>query len=1041
MSTTPIQGTSKASSNPASSPPRPETPRMTIDWSGIFGYDIFVSYKRADASGFAAALVHELYQRDYRCFLDRSDAPAGVPLDDHIRVALRKSKVLVVIVTRGALESPWVTEELQVFCSGRKRPVIALDVDHLFSSLAVSGSPWGRLRGTNPIWLDVRASEISDNRPSDELVQGIEQLFTYIRANLRRRFAVSIAGGLLGIAACVAVFTAVRENRARKAEVAARLEADGQRNIAESEKKKALDAAATATRERNAALIGESRVLAIQAEESINAGKVWKGISLALEALPSSAEAPERPYVPAAEGALRQGLLRLREKAIFHAGSDGVTHIALSPNGRWLATMTSWSEVRLWDVASSRHSRLVAHRVTSIHDGAFAARLIVFSPTSARLAVAFWDKSVHLYRTSAASKPTILPHASGVNSVAFHPGGDLIATASDDGGVRIWHADTGAPAATLKGHTAAVNHIEFDSSGEYLVSSSNDKTVRIWRWRDATCLHVVTSRLAVSFAHFSPDRAKFLAVTKPDAVVIGAPIRSAPIADTAALYSTESGRLVAGLKGHADYINSAEFSADGTRIVTASEDGSARTWSTEDGRLLDTFSDLPSEAYTSTHGMAAAHFLDGVSRIVTAGMDSKIRIWNSGIPQAGSVIAVHDGGINDLAVSSDGSIFATGSFDGTARIWAAHSREDLSIITDKDSRFGPMAALLKRRTATFHFDLPEPPSMRRVVIGLEGPILTRSKASGPVPLVGHTGQVSRADFSPDGRFVATMCGRSEGTMGFYPRGHDYTARVWDADSGRLVAILADHAGAVERVVFNPRQTTLATASHDGKARIWSLPDGKLLSVIDAGKAPVYDIAFSPDGATLVTVSAEGTGRVWRATDGSLLTTLSGHTKAIEHVEFSADGRKIVTASEDGTARIWDSASGTQLTVLKFGGELNFAAFVQRDKLVVTAMVNPAKYIGDGAFGSFLDERTALRTVSIWDAGSGEKLEDLNHEQPIEALQISSDGSQLFILSGDVMMGARLRIWDLFPSLQVTVAAARDAAPKSAVAPDLGAVGR
>jgi hypothetical protein len=68
MSTIPEQGKSKGLDNPSSSPRRHEAHRGAIDWSGIFGYDIFVSYKRADASGFAAALAHELHQRDIDAF-------------------------------------------------------------------------------------------------------------------------------------------------------------------------------------------------------------------------------------------------------------------------------------------------------------------------------------------------------------------------------------------------------------------------------------------------------------------------------------------------------------------------------------------------------------------------------------------------------------------------------------------------------------------------------------------------------------------------------------------------------------------------------------------------------------------------------------------------------------------------------------------------------------------------------------------------------------------------------------------------------------
>src|SRR5829696_4984619 len=72
-------------------------------------------------------------------------------------------------------------------------------------------------------------------------------------------------------------------------------------------------------------------------------------------------------------------------------------------------------------------------------------------------------------------------HTNWVNDVAFRPGGELLASASDDRTVRLWDVETGKPhGEPLKGHTKWVNDVEFSPDGELLASASADKTVRLW---------------------------------------------------------------------------------------------------------------------------------------------------------------------------------------------------------------------------------------------------------------------------------------------------------------------------------------------------------------------------------------------------------------------------------------------------------------------------------------------------------------------------------------------------------------------------------
>jgi WD40 repeat protein len=243
-------------------------------------------------------------------------------------------------------------------------------------------------------------------------------------------------------------------------------------------------------------------------------------------------------------------------------------------------------------------------------------------------------------------------------------------------------------------------------------------------------------------------------------------------------------------------------------------------------------------------------------------------------------------------------------------------------------------------------------------------------------LYGHTGPVTQATWSGDASKVLTA-------------GDDGTARIWDAASGRALAVLDGHTAAVNQATWSRDESKVLTASADGTARIWDAASGQELAVLEGHEGPVPQATWSRDESRVLTASDDGTARIWDAASGQALAVLKGHERAVNQATWNRDGSKVLTASDDGTARIWDAASGKELARLKgHRYRVTQAAWSGDESKVLTASE-------DG-------------TARIWDAASGKELAVLEgHEGPIYQATWSRDESKVLTRSAD----GTARIWD------------------------------
>lgn len=497
---------------------------------------------------------------------------------------------------------------------------------------------------------------------------------------------------------------------------------------------------------------------------------------------------------------------------IFKQRYSDYFHLIFSPDSKYFASNNGSGEINLWNIKENSVNTIDAH-LSDI-------KSITFSPDSRYLvSTGVGDYTANIWRVRFPKQvPTKLNHLDDVNHAIFSPNSEIVATASDDGLIKLW--SNSELIQTLQGHLdEKVYTMAFSPDGKRIASASDigfaNNMIRLWDIEDTLGHTLQKQSYTISSLFFNSDSKTIIAGSNSRLKIwnykgelledFGQPsdvnilayssindlIVSGHENGTIRLFNAKR-KLLHTLESHTDEVNKLVFSPDGKTIASAGYDNTIKLWNIR-GEILHTL-----EGHSNW--ILDIEFSPDGKTIVSASRDNTIKIWNL----KGQLIHTLKGHANEVhsaKFAANGKIIASAGYDNIINLWNLKGQLTKTIKDHKDSIFAIAISPKGNSIASASGD-------KTIKLwNTKGKLLKTLK--------GHSGSIYEIAFSPNGKIIAS--GDSDGQI-----------IIWN-NKGKFLNSLKGHANSIDKIVFSPNSKIIASVenssfSNDSSdiVKLWSL---------------------------------------------------------------------------------------------------------------------------------------------------------------------------------------------------------------------------
>ncbi|MEM8912712.1 MAG: hypothetical protein AAGC97_13180, partial [Planctomycetota bacterium] len=659
-------------------------------------------------------------------------------------------------------------------------------------------------------------------------------------------------------------------------------------------------------------------------------------------------------------------------------------------------------------------------------------------------------------------KRTVDAQVNHIHCIAFSPDRRLLAIGTDTPGkfIQLIDLESGRISSVSDNakdaHRQAVLSVEFSPDGKRLLSASRSGKIKIWDLqsrRTTATLH--RHRSAVQQAKFFPtpdggSPTKLISVSHDGSAIVWR--------DPTGQWSSESIVQEQGIfREHRGPVFAVAVTEDGQTIATAGHSGEILIWSDADLQevdLVDLIERGDGQRGTTqvrrlighTAAVRSLDFAQSGDLLVSAGHDNTVRVWDAGKQNLIKVLRGHGRWVRGCVVSNDGRRVVSAGYDGAARLWDIEGYEELRVLRGKvlnghddgimSAEFSPdsrriVTASRDRTVRTWDFETGE--TIRRFreghkflasdaipfddgkllasVAGDESVRIWDIESGAEIRTLSGTGQSAALDVSADGRFVLTAGPldadrarqtQSEATL------TPWSARLWDAQSGREIHQLFGHRAIVSAVAISPDSKWLYTGDINGTGVIWDRATGKRIKQLPWHQSKVLRARFSADGKRLITASFERGVATWDVSTWTVdRKRILMHPRDLVAVDISRDGINVVTSCEDNQIRVWNALQTKLVRSLDLDGE-------SKNTSVDHVSISP-----NGRSIVVLNRQSGI--ARMFDVATGQEMKFRRSRGRRGGLLESDDGTRLsaVVFADDAHVvsigGDQIRLWGTSPS--------------------------